>query len=99
MIARGAMGNPFLFTEILQTEAGLPYVPPTDRERIETAIAHAADMVDRKGERVGLSEARKHMLWYCKGLRGASHARNALTGAESLTQIREIFETLLEENP
>ena len=99
MIARGAMGNPFLFTEILQTDKGLPFTPPTDRERIETAIAHAADMVARKGEHVGLSEARKHMLWYCKGLRGASHARDALTRAESLAQIRLIFEALLEGNP
>lgn len=98
MIARGAMGNPFLFTEILQAESGLPYTPPTDAERIETALTHAADMIARKGERVGLSEARKHMLWYCKGLRGASHARDALSRAESLAQIRHIFDSLLEGN-
>ena len=98
MIARGAMGNPFLFTEILAMDEGRPYTPPTDRERIEVAIAHAADMVARKGERVGLAEARGQMLWYCKGLRGASSARQALTQATSLAQIRAIFESLLESN-
>lgn len=98
MIARGAMGNPFLFSEILAIKSGQAYTPPTDRARLETALAHAADMVARKGERTGLAEARKHMLWYCKGLRGAATARDALTRAESLEAIRAVFETLLEIN-
>ena len=79
-------------------DEGAPYTPPTDRERVETALAHAADMVKRKGERMGLAEARKHMLWYCKGLRGASTARDALGRAEDLATIRAVFEQLLERN-
>ncbi|MBQ8357921.1 MAG: tRNA dihydrouridine synthase DusB [Clostridia bacterium] len=98
MIARGAMGNPFLFSEILAMDEGREYTPPTDRERIALALTHAADMVARKGERIGLAEARKHMLWYCKGLRGASVAREALTRAEGLEEIRAVFDTLLETN-
>ncbi|MBR6728410.1 MAG: tRNA dihydrouridine synthase DusB [Clostridia bacterium] len=98
MIARGAMGNPFLFTEILAMDEGRDFTPPTDRERLDTALAHAADMVARKGERVGLAEARKHMLWYCKGLRGAAAAREELTHAESLAAIAAVFDRLLEYN-
>lgn len=98
MIARGAMGNPFLFSEIIAMDEGRDYTPPTDRERLDTALAHAADMVARKGERVGLSEARKHMLWYCKGLRGAATAREALTHADSLETIAAVFAQLLEQN-
>ena len=96
MIARGCMGNPFLFTETVARLEGRPYTPPTDRERLDTALAHAADMVARKGLRVGLAEARKHMLWYCKGLRGAAVAREALTHAESMDEIRVVFDALLE---
>ena len=95
MIARGAMGNPFLFSEIIAMDEGKPYTPPTDKERIDTALFHAADMVKRKGERMGLAEARKHMLWYCKGLRGAAAAREALTHAESLEEIRTVLYTLI----
>ena len=98
MIARGAMGNPFLFTEVIAMDAGTPYTPPTDRERLDTALAHAADMVRRKGERVGLAEARKHMLCYCRGLRGAATAREALTHADSLEAISAVFDRLLESN-
>jgi nifR3 family TIM-barrel protein len=95
MIARGAMGNPFLFSEIIAMDEGKPYTPPTDKERIDTALFHAADMVKRKGERMGLAEARKHMLWYCKGLRGAAAAREALTHAERLEEIRTVLYTLI----
>ena len=97
MIARGAMGNPFLFTEVVAMDEGRPYTPPTDRERLDTALAHAADMVVRKGERVGLAEARKHMLCYCKGLRGAADARAALTHAETLEDFARIFDFLTEQ--
>ena len=96
MIARGAMGNPFLFAEILAAERNEAYTPPTDRERLDVALLHAADMVKRKGARVGLAEARKHMLCYCKGIRGASAAREALTHAESLEAISAVFDQLLE---
>ncbi len=96
MIARGAMGNPFLFAEIVAADQNEPYTPPTDRERLDVALMHAADMVKRKGQRVGLAEARKHMLSYCKGIRGASAARDALTHAESLAAIAAVFERLLE---
>ena len=98
MVARGAMGNPFLFTEIIARLDGRDYAPPSPRARLDAALEHAADMAARKGERVGLSEARKHMLWYCKGLRGAAGAREALSHVETLSDIRAIFDTLLEAN-
>lgn len=98
MIARGAMGNPYLFSEIIAMDENRTFTPPTVAQKLETALSHAADMVARKGERVGLSEARKHMLWYCRGLRGAAATRDTLTRAESLNEIRRIFERLAEEN-
>lgn len=98
MVGRGAMGNPFIFEEITAALEGRDYTPPGVQERLSTALAHAADMAERKGERVGLSEARKHMLWYCKGLRGAASAREALSHAATLDDIRAIFATLPEAN-
>ena len=66
--------------------------------RLAQALTHAADMVERKGARVGLPEARKHMVWYCKGLRGAAAARGALMQAESLEGVRLVFDELLAQN-
>lgn len=98
MPARGTLGNPYLFAEILAALEGRAYTPPTATERLELAFAHAADMVARKGERVGLPESRKHMVWYCKGLRGAATARGAIMQAEGLESIRAIFDDLLAQN-
>lgn len=97
-IARGAQGNPFLFAEIVAALESRPYTPPTPAERLAVALSHAADLAARKGEHIGLAEARKHMLWYCKGLRGSNAARVALTQATTLREIKAIFDTLLEAN-
>ncbi len=94
MIARGALGNPFIFTALIALLEGKPYTLPTVRERLDTALAHAADMIEKKGARIGVAEARKHMGWYCHGLRGAAAARGALMHAETLAEFANIFNTL-----
>ena len=98
MLARGSLGNPWLFSEVIAALEGREYVAPSAAERLETALAHAADMIARKGERIGLPEARKHLVWYCKGLRGAAAARGELMQAQSLEGVRSVFDVLLAQN-
>ncbi len=98
MIARGALGNPWIFAEVKAALEGREYEVPTPQVRLEMAMEHAAAMVAYKGLRVGLPEARKHMVWYCKGLRGAAAARGALMQAESLEGVRAVFDGLLAQN-
>ena len=96
MIARGALGNPFLFAALTALLTNIPYTPPTVHGRLSKALAHAADMVEKKGVRIGIPEARKHMAWYCHGLRGAAAARGALMHAESLEDFQKILTGLAE---
>ena len=97
MIGRGAMGNPWLFSELTAAMEGKPFAPPSLCERMETAIAHLDGMLAHKGERVGLAEAKKHMAWYLSGLRGAAAARAAIMVAETPAAVREILEGLFRE--
>jgi nifR3 family TIM-barrel protein len=97
MIARGALGNPFLFAECAALLEGRPYVAPTAEERLAVALEHARDLMRRKGERIGAAEARKHMAWYSKGLRGSATARDTLMHANSIEEIKAVFDRLLEE--
>ena len=97
MLARGVLGNPFLFAEVTAMLEGKPYVPPTPAERLATATAQMLDMIEKKGARVGMAEARKHLAWYCRGLHGAGAAREALMRAEGPDAVREIFAALLRE--
>ena len=98
MIARGALGNPWIFSEVIASLEGREYIAPSAAERLEMAMAHAADMIARKGERVGLPEARKHLVWYCKGLRGAAAARGELMQAQTLEGVQAVFDVLLAQN-
>ena len=95
MVARGAQGNPWIFAEILAAIEGKAYTPPTFEERFEVALEHARGLVQEKGERVGVSESRKHLAWYLHGMRGAAIARNAVMQATTLAEIEQILHSLL----
>ena len=98
MVGRGAMGNPWLFSEISARMDGHDFISPTVEERLMTALAHLDQMIAHKGARVGLAEGKKHVSWYLNGLRGAASARASIMTADSSDAIREILKTILREN-
>ena len=91
MIARGAMGNPWVFSEICAALDGKDYTPPPAAERFEVALAQVREMIAEKGERVGVSEAKKHLAWYCHGMEGAAAARGRLMQAASYDEMAAIL--------
>lgn len=96
MVGRGAMGNPWLFREIihfLKTGEILP--GPKPEERIKTAIRHLALLVESKGEQVAVFEMRKHAAWYTKGMRGAARIRGFINQTQSRKELEEILQSLL----
>ncbi len=95
MIARGAMGNPWLFAEIAAALEEREFVPPTLEERIETAIGQMNRMLLEKGERVGFAESKKQMAWYIHGVVGAAEARGRLMTADSPQQVECILRGLI----
>ncbi|MBR2721406.1 MAG: tRNA dihydrouridine synthase DusB [Clostridia bacterium] len=96
MIARGAQGNPWIFSELLSRMDGLPYTPPSLDERLTVAREHAEALVAEKGELRGIAEARKHMGWYLHGMRGAAAARNRVTSANTLAEMLKILSEVRE---
>jgi nifR3 family TIM-barrel protein len=91
MIARGAMGNPWVFSEICAALDGRDYTPPPMAERFEVALAQVREMIAEKGERVGVAEAKKHLSWYCHGIEGAASARGRLMQAASYDELAVIL--------
>jgi tRNA-dihydrouridine synthase B len=89
MIARGALGNPWIFREALALFRGDPApAPPSAGERIDMLLRHLDMLVAEKGERPAVLEMRKHAAWYLKGIRGSSALRGKLNSAASETEIR-----------
>ena len=91
MIARGAMGNPWIFSEIRAALDGRTYTPPALSERFDTALAQVREMIAEKGERVGIAEAKKHLAWYCHGMDGAAAARGRIMQASTYDEMADIL--------
>lgn len=95
MIARGALGNPWIFTEISAALEGREYTPPTASERLVLAREHFLLMLEDKQDRRATAEAKKHIAWYIKGMNGAAAARAAVMTAQSSDEIFDIIDGLI----
>ncbi len=91
MIARGAMGNPWLFAEIVAAMEGRDFTLPPAAERFEVALAQVREMIAETGERVGVAEAKKHVAWYCHSMDGAAAARGRIMQATSYEELAAIL--------
>lgn len=70
MIGRAALGNPWIFRELLGG------APPTGEERVALVLRHFRAHVAFVGEELAAVRAfRRHLGWYAHGLRGASAFR------------------------
>lgn len=97
-VGRGALGRPWVFAEINAFLTGAPFTEPTAAEKAEIMLHHAERICRYKGERIGIREARKHAIWYTKGLRGKANLRNAMSAIESLDELKQIAEQMIREN-
>ena len=95
MIARGAQGNPWIFSELIAYEetGSLPPRPPIDEIR-ETMLRHARLQLEYKGDFCGIREMRKHVAWYTKGLHGAARLRDKVNEVESYEELEKILTVL-----
>src|SRR6266480_1488451 len=93
MIARGAFGNPWIFTQARDLVAGRPArLAPSPEERFATALEHARLALRLQGDtRKTALEFRKHFGWYTKGVAGAAGLRERLFQIESMQQAEAIF--------
>jgi tRNA-dihydrouridine synthase B len=90
MIGRAALGNPWIFSDI----------EPTALQRLEIARRHfnehvafnRAHLADTDDDLPAIRSFRPHFVWYSKGLHGASHFREKIMQAESLSEIEDLLE-------
>ncbi len=92
MVGRGAMGNPWIFSEINAYMSGEVLLPePTLSQRLEIMRRHIESLCEYKGENVGMREARKHVAWYIKGFHSAASLRN---DAGNLRTLEDFYKLL-----
>ncbi|MBR0576354.1 tRNA dihydrouridine synthase DusB [Proteiniclasticum sp. BAD-10] len=93
MVARGALGNPWIFSEIRAALENTPYTPPTLEERIRILIRHYENTLAYDGERKAVREMRKHVGWYLKGMPRSTDLKNRIN---TETDSRKVLESLAE---
>ncbi len=89
MVGRAAIGNPFIFAEILDLLAGRRREPPDIHARLGIMRRYAADSVSYLGERPACLMMRSRLGWFVKGLHGCSAFRESIKKLESLDQVME----------
>lgn len=96
LVGRGAMGNPFVFSEINAGFRGEPIPVFTLEERLKVLRKQVELMIEYKGERTAMLESRKHASWFIKGMRGAAAMRRMCGEISSMDDIERIIEKALE---
>ena len=92
MIARGAQGNPWIFSELLEYErTGRMPKRPTPEEIRDMMLRHARMQIEFKVDYLGIREMRKHVAWYTKGLKGSARLRDEINKTESYEELSKLL--------
>ena len=98
MIGRAAQGNPWIFRDVVSfLETGVIPVPPTNAEKKEIILRHAALQLEYKGEYTGVREMRKHLSWYTVGMPHSAKFRQTINTMESMDELVRGVETIFGE--
>ena len=96
MIARGSLGNPWIFKQAQEYLQKGRYAQITKEEKLKTIIEHIKLEVDEKGEERGIREMRKHMGFYIKGETNASKIRNEINHIENQKELEKVLSEFYE---
>jgi nifR3 family TIM-barrel protein len=78
MVGRAAIGRPYLFSQILAAERGLPEPSASLDLRIRLMLRYLAVAVDYLGEETACYQLRSRLTWFAKGIRQASRFRESI---------------------
>ncbi len=99
MIGRGSYGRPWLFGQIRDFFEGRnPRPEPTVEEKIAIMRRHIRLLVEDKGERTGMKEARRQAAWYIRGMNGAARLRDEFSKMNTLDDFERMIELISEVN-
>jgi nifR3 family TIM-barrel protein len=92
MVARGAMGAPWIFRQVAELAATGSVTDVTISQRAEAMRRHLQLFCDDSGEAVAVREMKKHIGWYARGFAGAADIRRAANAARSIEDLTHLIE-------
>ncbi len=97
-LARGALGAPYVFTQIKEGLIGKNISSFSLEKRFEICLKHLNYAIEDKGEERACIEFRKHMLWYLKGITGAAQYKVAAGKIATISDCVSLMDRILNEN-
>jgi len=93
LIARGALGNPWIFRQMFELLDGNTPKAISIEERVETIKVHLGFHLEQYGEK-GVTTFRKHLTWYLKALDGAKKYKERLHVATARLDVESILDEM-----
>ena len=94
MIGRGALGNPWIFKEIMEQDNGKKVKELHLSDRIDICIKHFNLLKEDKNEKTCVNLAKKHLSYYLKGFEGASKWRKNIMKTTNSSDIINILTSI-----
>ncbi len=95
-IARGALGNPFLFRELNAYFDDNKIIDrPDNKEIYDTILWHHQLLLDLKGSHLALLEMRSHVAWYIKGMPGSAKIKDLCNRQTNFEDVSKILKEYL----
>jgi nifR3 family TIM-barrel protein len=99
MIARGALGRPWLFTQAAAALAGQTIPPdPSPAERMAIVLCHAQMLALAQGDLSAARQMRGHIGFYSRGLPHAAWLRQQCQQVRSLGEFADVVFEYLDEH-
>ncbi|MBI5730947.1 MAG: tRNA dihydrouridine synthase DusB [Ignavibacteriales bacterium] len=92
MIARGALGNPFIFSRFnVLMEKGIDPGEPDAFVVKDTLLKHIKNLEEEFGEMLALDKAKKHSIWYFKNYTGINSLLEKVFSVKKLDTLRGLI--------
>lgn len=98
LIARGALGNPWIFKDFLDLQAGRTPETISLTERLRVVHRHLDLHLEQYGEK-SVNTFRKHLSWYFKGMPGFKKYKEPMMKAQTPDELRSVLHAMLETPP
>jgi tRNA-dihydrouridine synthase len=97
MIGRAAIGNPWIFSQALDSIHGRPFQMPDLSARLQVTLRYIESSVRHFGEFRAVRMMRSRLAWFVKGLPRASGFRSAIVRLQSRQEMTDAVCAYFEE--
>jgi tRNA-dihydrouridine synthase B len=97
MIGRACYGKPWLIAQIAaELKGDAKIIAPSLEEQKRIVLNHFNEMIEHYGEQTAIPLARKHIGWYCSGLKNSAEYRAKINVTQGAQNVRDVIEQFYE---